>query len=92
MTTSGKGPPPIEPDPGLDHRKSLSPPQTPLQTSRATSPSHGSTGSSLTFVRQHFDKLEPAATVKRYERSVRLEGPFIDDLDLPPLTTSFDDE
>ena len=89
MTTSGKEPPPIEPDPGPGHRNSLSPPQTLSQASRATSLAHGSTGSSLTVVHEYFDKLEPAATVKRYERSAKLEGPFID-VDLPPLTTSFD--
>ena len=90
MTTSGKEPPPIGPDPGPDRRESLSPPQTLSQASRATSLVHGSTGSSLTvLVREHLDKLEPVATVKRYERSVKLEGPFID-VDLPPLTTFFD--
>jgi len=91
MTTSGKEPPPIEPDPRPDHRKTLSPPQTLSGTSRATTLYHGSTESSLTVVRQYSDTLKPTSTVKRYERSVKLEGPFLNDLDLPPLTTSFDD-
>jgi len=89
MTTPGAEPPPIGPDPGPDHRKSPSPSQSLSQTSRATTLAHGSAGSSSTVVREYFDKLEPTATVKRYERSVKLEGPFID-VDLPPLTTSFD--
>ena len=89
MTTSGKGPPPIDPDPGPVHRNYLSPLQALSQASRATPLVHENTGSSLTVVDRKFDKLRPAATVSRYERSVKLEGPFID-VDLPPLTTTFD--
>ena len=80
----------LEPDPGINHRASLSPPQSLSRTSRATSPVRGSTSSSFTAVQGLFDKLRPTETVKRYERSVKLEGPFID-VDLPPLTTSFDE-
>jgi len=86
MTTSGKEPPPIGPDPGPDRRKSLSPPQTLSQTSRATTLVHGSAGSSSTVLREH---LEPTAHIKRYDRSVKLEGPSID-VNLPSLTTFSD--
>lgn len=90
MTTPGTEPTPVGPGPGTNRRNSLSPPPSLTQTSsRATSPVQGSTGSSLTVVHGLLDKLRPTATIRRYERSVKLEGPYID-VNLPPLTTSFD--
>jgi hypothetical protein len=89
MTIHGTEPTPTGPDPGTAHRNSLSPPQSLAQSSRATSPVQGSISSSLTVVHDLFDKLKPTETTKRYERLTKLEGPFID-VNLSPLTTSFD--
>lgn len=74
-------------DPRINHRGSLSPPR---DLTRAASPTRGSTSSSLTAVHSHHDRLRPAATIKRYDRTTKLKPPFIN-ADLPPLTTSFAD-
>ena len=90
MTTYDAEPVPIGPYPGISHRNSLSPPRDLSQTSPATSPAHGTTRSSFTAVHDYYDRVRPTATVKRYERSAKLEPPFIDAI-VPPLTTSFAD-
>lgn len=89
MTTSGIEPVPTGPDRRINHRDSLLPGDL-TQTPRASSPAQGSTRSSWTAVHSHYDRLKPTATIKRYERSVKLEPPFID-VNLPPFTTSFVD-
>jgi len=90
MTTPGTGPIPTGQDPRIDHRDSLSPPRDLPQTSRAASPTQGSTSSSYTAVHKLYDRVKPTADIKRYERSAKLEGPFID-VHLAPLTQSFAD-
>ena len=74
---------PPEPD-------SLSSPRNPAQTSRSTSLAQGSVRSSVAVAHKLNYRLKPAATVKRYERSVKLEPPYID-VNLPPFTTTFAD-
>lgn len=90
MTTLGTEPVPVGPDPRINYRHPLSPPRDLAQTHRATSPAQGSLRSSLTAVHNNYDRLKPTAIIKRYERSTKLEPPFIG-IDLSPLTTSFAD-
>lgn len=90
MTTSGTEPAPAGPGPGTNHRGSFTPPRNSVQTSRVTSPTPGSIRSSLTAVHGFYDRFKPTAIIKRYEKTTKLEPPFIDG-ELDPLTTSFAD-
>jgi len=82
-------PTPAGPDPRADRQDLFPLPQDLSQVPQVTSPIQGSSRSSLLAVHKVFEKLEPTALVKRYERSAKLEGPFIEPT-LPPLTTYFD--
>ena len=78
MTTYDAEPVPIGSDPRISHRDSPSPPRNLSQTLPATSPDYGTTRSSLMAVHDYYDRVKLAATVKRYERSAKLEPLFID--------------
>lgn len=91
MGTSSAESIPLEPNPEAGHQHTLSLPQDQAQINRAASPAQGSTSSTSTAVNKYFDRVKPTWTVNRYERTAKLEGPFIE-LELDPITTCFADE
>ena len=83
----------VPPDPGTSRpsSNSLPLPQHQVKTPRTASLSHGSVNSSSTAVHDHLHRVRPTWTVKRYERTTKLEPPYLRDYLLQPFTTSFDD-
>ena len=94
MGTSSAESIPLESDPGTSHQRSLSVSQDQVQILQPASPSQGSLSSSSTAVPKYFDRVRPTWFVKRYERTTKLEPPYLpeEDLRLGPITTSFIDE